>query len=118
MVVADSAGHVLETVRRFVGHETNNRAEYLALICGLETVLGRGADAVTCYLDSELIVRQVNGAYRVRNPRLRPLYERVLALCGNLRRCSFRHVSRDLNAVADRLANEAIDEHDALQKQA
>ena len=112
VVLADSAGNVLETARRYVGRETNNRAEYLALIQGLELARQRDLKSVRCYLDSELVVLQMQGAYRVRNARLLPLHERARALCATFERCVFHHVARELNKLADQLANQAIDEHE------
>jgi ribonuclease HI/probable phosphoglycerate mutase len=114
-VLVGQNGEVVSTAQRFLGHCTNNIAEYQALILGLGEALGRGATAISIYLDSELIVRQIQGVYRVKNPTLKPLMADVRALLDRFDTWQIAHVPRSENAVADKLANEAIDE--ALAKQ-
>lgn len=114
-VLVGQNGEVVSTAKRFLGHCTNNIAEYQALILGLGEALGRGATAISIYLDSELIVRQIQGVYRVKNPTLKPLMADVRALLDRFDTWQIAHVPRSENAVADKLANEAIDE--ALKKQ-
>ena len=114
-VLVGENGEVVSTAKRFLGQCTNNIAEYQALILGLEEALGCGATAISIYLDSELIVRQIQGVYRVKNPTLKPLLADVQALLDRFDTWQVAHVPRSENAVADRLANEAIDE--ALKKQ-
>ncbi len=114
-VLVGKNGEVVSTAKRFLGHCTNNIAEYQALILGLGEALGRGATAISIYLDSELIVRQIQGVYRVKNPTLKPLMADVRALLDRFDTWQVAHVPRSENAVADKLANEAIDE--ALKKQ-
>jgi ribonuclease HI/probable phosphoglycerate mutase len=98
------------TAKRFLGHCTNNIAEYQALILGLEEALGRGATAISIRLDSELLVRQIQGVYRVKNPALKPLMADIRGLLDRFDTWQVAHVPRSENAIADRLANEAIDE--------
>jgi ribonuclease HI/probable phosphoglycerate mutase len=114
-VLVGENGEVVSTAKRFLGHCTNNIAEYQALILGLEEALRRGSTAISIYLDSELIVRQIQGIYRVKNPTLKPLMADVRALLDRFDTWQVAHVPRSENAVADQLANEAIDE--ALKKQ-
>jgi ribonuclease HI/probable phosphoglycerate mutase len=114
-VLVGENGEVVSTAKRFLGHCTNNIAEYQALILGLEEALRRGSTAISIYLDSELIVRQIQGVYRVKNPTLKPLMADVRALLDRFDTWQVAHVPRSENAVADKLANEAIDE--ALAKQ-
>jgi len=109
VVVYDEAGVELHTGGRALGHGTNNQAEYEGAIAALEAALGLGAANVTLRLDSELIVRQLTGRYRVKNPKLIPLHKRLLALRTRFRRLTIEHVPREKNKVADRLANEALD---------
>jgi ribonuclease HI len=109
-VLVGESGEVVSTAKRFLGHCTNNIAEYQALILGLGEALGRGATAISIYLDSELIVRQIQGVYRVKNPTLKPLMADVRALLDRFDTWQVAHVPRSENAVADKLANEAIDE--------
>jgi len=92
----------------FIGRATNNAAEYRGLLAGLEAAARLRADEVEVLSDSELLVRQMTGEYRVRNPRLRELHTRARELAGGFRRCSFRHIRREKNTRADRLANQAI----------
>lgn len=94
---------------RYLGEATNNVAEYEALLWGLETVVARGARPLTVYLDSELVVKQLSGAYRVRHPGLKPLHARAVALLRELGSPRVEHVRRESNAEADALANAAMD---------
>lgn len=93
----------------YLGHATNNVAEYTALIAALAYAAHHGIDQLTVLSDSQLLVRQVNGEYRVKAANLRPLFHRVLELRRSLRGFSIAHVRREENRDADRIANEAID---------
>ena len=108
-VVLAPGGAVRHEVSQRIGHTTNNVAEYRALIAGLEAALALGARRVEARLDSELLVRQAIGRYRVKNPGLVPLHNRVLALRSQFDEVVFRHVPREQNKRADALANEALD---------
>lgn len=98
---------------RALGLATNNQAEYQGAIAALEAALGLGAAEVELRMDSELIVRQISGRYKVRNAKLIPLHKRMLALRERFRRLTVVHVPREQNRVADGLANEALDRADA-----
>jgi ribonuclease HI len=104
-VRVEVGGEVRE-IAEGIGTATNNVAEYRALIRGLEEAKRLGAEEVEAYADSELLVRQVSGRYRVKNPGLRPLYERLMGLAGEFRRFRLSHVPREENAVADRLSKQ------------
>jgi len=91
-----------------IGNATNNVAEYRALIRGLETALKQRADAVNIRLDSELIVRQLNGLYRVKNEGLIPLYRKVCALLKKFGSYNITHIPRTENSEADSLAKKAV----------
>jgi len=108
-VVLDPAGAERHRVSETIGITTNNIAEYRALIAGLEAALALGARRVEVRMDSELIVRQAIGRYRVKHPGLVPLHNRLLALRGRFDEVVFRHVPRAQNKVADSLANQALD---------
>jgi ribonuclease HI len=108
-VVYDEAGRELHRVSRALGRATNNQAEYSAAIAALEAALGLGAREVELRMDSELVIRQLSGRYRVKNPGLIPLYKRILALRQRFQRVTLVHVPRAQNRVADGLANEALD---------
>jgi ribonuclease HI/probable phosphoglycerate mutase len=99
----------LHSGARALGRATNNEAEYNAAIAALEAALGLGARRIELRMDSELVVRQLWGRYKVRNPRLASLYKRVLALRDQFDRVVIVHVPRAQNKVADKLANQALD---------
>lgn len=108
-VVYDSSGRELHTVSRRIGRATNNEAEYRSAIAGLEAALALGARDVELRMDSELVVRQINQMYKVRNPSMRRLFGRVKDLQWRFASFEVRHVRRDKNRRADGLANEALD---------
>lgn len=102
-------GTLLSSGGRFLGEATNNIAEYEALIWGLETALDLGIDSVTVLCDSELVVRQVNGVYKVKHANMKPLFLRSLELLRRFAEFDVRHIARAENTAADELVNEAID---------
>jgi ribonuclease HI len=109
VVVRDSAdGAVLQQRGVFLGEATNNVAEYRALLLGLELAAKLRAAEVAIFSDSQLLVRQMQGKYRVRNAGLKPLHEQALQMSDGFTRCSFHHVRREENQDADRLVQEAI----------
>lgn len=108
-VLFDANGQVVFELRRTLGVATNNRAEYEALVMGLEEARRRGVPEIVVRLDSELLVRQLRGEYRVKNAALSPLAQRAIRLLSEFASARLEHVPRALNAHADRLANEAID---------
>jgi len=95
-------------ISRDIGYATNNQAEYRALIIGLEELVELGAMHVNIEMDSQLVVRQVNGQYRVRDRGLKPLYDSVLRLLDKLASYTLQHIPRDKNKVADALAGKAL----------
>jgi ribonuclease HI len=109
VVIADNQGNTIETIATFLGKATNNVAEYSALLAALEYVLGNSGRTLQVYCDSELVVRQMQGRYRVQSPDLKPLFERARKLAGQLERFSIQHIPREQNARADQLANDAMD---------
>lgn len=109
VTIKDDKGRRLAVIRQRIGQATNNQAEYRAVIAGLERAVKLGARQVKVLSDSELVVRQLNGRYRVKNAALRELYEKVVKLAGSLEQFSIRHVPRTRSAEADGLANQALD---------
>jgi ribonuclease HI len=93
-----------------LGTATNNLAEYTALVKALERASHTGAERLVIHSDSELLVKQMNGLYRVKNPDLRVLYGRAKGLCESFKEVHFRHVPREENRQTDKLCNEALDE--------
>ncbi len=111
VVVKNAAtGKNLEAFGRYIGQTTNNQAEYQALVAALETALKRGATEVACFLDSELIVKQMNREYRVRDINLQPHFVKIWNMAASLKKCTFTHVRREKNQEADALVNEALDQ--------
>lgn len=109
VVITDADdGAVLHESGVFLGRATNNVAEYRGLLAGLETAGKLRVDEVEVLSDSQLLVRQMIGEYRVRNAALRPLFERAQRLAEQFSRCTFRHVPRAENTRADALARRAI----------
>ncbi|UCD09909.1 MAG: ribonuclease HI family protein [Dehalococcoidales bacterium] len=108
VVIQDQQGKTIATISKAVGRVTNNQAEYMAVIAALEKAISLGIDEVEMYADSELIVRQISGRYRVKNAALKPLYQNVIELKDRLKSFSITHIPRNLNKEADRLAGEAV----------
>jgi ribonuclease HI len=102
-------------LKRPLGIATNNVAEYHGLLAALRWALAHGVRELCVRSDSELLVRQMNGQYRVRHPGLQPLYQEARALARQIGEVRFEHVRRDMNRDADRLANEAMDEAAGLE---
>jgi ribonuclease HI len=109
IVIKDEAGLILDKISRRLGVTTNNQAEYQAIIIGLEKAISLGAKNVVVKSDSELVVKQINGHYKIKNTALRPLYQRVVQLTGSLASFSISYIPREQNAMADALANKALD---------
>lgn len=107
-ILTDDKGNVLKTISQSIGRATNNQAEYRALITALEGAAKLGTEAVEVNMDSELLVRQLNGQYKVRNAALIDLYRQTVRLLQGFKSFSIRHVPRSQNFQADRLANEAF----------
>ena len=103
-------GAHLEGIARYLGTTTNNIAEYTAAIIGLERALQLGASKVTLFADSELMVKQLNGQYRVKNEGLKPLHARAKELIAKIGSVEIQYIPRERNKDADALANKAIDE--------
>lgn len=102
-------GAVIETHAKFLGKATNNQAEYKAVILGLERAVALGATRVEVVADSELLIKQARGEYRVKNPELAIRFAELKAFERMLPQVSYRHVRREYNKAADALANEAMD---------
>ena len=108
-VVTDEAGCVLAERGKFLGQATNNVAEYSGLIDGLNLCLELGGTDLLIQADSELLVRQLNGEYKVKNAGLKPLFSKAQQLLGRFAAWKAEHVRREFNCRADELANEAMD---------
>ena len=102
-------GPVLKKLKKYLGVVTNNVAEYSALVMALDSARSLGVKEVRVFADSELVVKQIKGEYRVKSVDLKPLYMEAMHLIESFNRFEIRHVPREKNAEADKLANEAID---------
>jgi ribonuclease HI len=102
-------GSVLKEVGSFLGVTTNNVAEWTALLEGLAAALEMGVDELAVRMDSELVVKQLSGAYRVKHPGLIPLHARAKALLRKFKHVDVRHVRRNENAAADAVVNQILD---------
>jgi ribonuclease HI len=107
-VIKDGQGKVISRISRSIGHATSNQAEYRAIIAALEEAARLGAGEVDIKSDSELVVKQLKGRYRVKKATLRPLYQKVVQLIGPLKAFTITHIPRTQNREADRLANKAL----------
>lgn len=110
-VLIDEAGTVLREVSTYLGVTTNNVAEWSALIAGLEAALELGVRDLSVRLDSELVVKQLDGSYRVKHPNLQPLYTKARGLLRQFETVDVAHVRRNKNKEADKLVNQALDAH-------
>jgi len=108
--VLERDGEIVVHGGAYLGATTNNVAEYEAMIWGLENAVSSGVDRITVYADSELMVRQMTGVYKVKNANLKPLFLRASELTRQLDNVEFQHVRREENTAADELANAAMDE--------
>lgn len=109
-LIQNEKGAVLFEGRKFLGTMTNNMAEWNALLLGLERARKFGSEHIECFLDSELVVKQMKGEYRVKHPDLQPLHQKVSAVASHFNKVTWTHVPREQNTEADRLSNEAIDQ--------
>lgn len=109
-VLTAPGGEVIETLASFIGSATNNVAEYQALIAGVEMALDRDVSRLAIFSDSELIIRQLQGSYKVKNEGLKPYYEQAKAALARLGEYELNSIPREANALADSLVNRALDD--------
>jgi ribonuclease HI len=110
VVIQDQSGKKIATLSQYLGHQTNNFAEYQGLIAALEYAIDHGHKALKVVSDSELLVRQIKGIYKVKNQALKDLHARAKDLIAKLEWFQIEHALREHNHEADRLANEAMDQ--------
>jgi ribonuclease HI len=109
VAIQDASGHPVAELSEYLGHQTNNYAEYQGLLAALRYANENQIKALKVISDSELMVRQMKGIYKVRHPELRKLYEQAQQLVRGFEHFEIRHALREHNQTADRLANEAMD---------
>jgi ribonuclease HI len=110
VVIRDARGEVVATLKKYIGRFTNNVAEYYGLIAAMDYAHSHGFHAIRVDSDSELLVKQMRGLYKVRSADLQPLYERAHKMSAGFDSFGIEHVYREQNREADALANEALDE--------
>lgn len=109
-VILLESGQAIKNISRYIGNATNNVAEYTALIYGLEEALFSRAEQIIINTDSELLCKQITKDYKVKSPSLLGLYNQALHLLGGFKKFSIRHIPREQNKGADKLATKAIEE--------
>jgi len=108
-VIMNQDKKVIKTIKKYIGEATNNQAEYEAIKAGLTEALKMNPHEIECFLDSELVVQQLNGKYKVKDKDLQQLFSDVQDLIF-MKFVTFHHVPREHNTLADKLVNEALDE--------
>jgi len=108
-VLFDEKGNVVAEISEYIGETTNNQAEYKALIAGLIEAKELGASELEVFLDSELVVKQLNREYRVKDKDLAPLFVQVYNTSLSFKKVIFKHIFREKNELADKLVNQALD---------
>jgi len=109
VVIHDAHGKKVAELSQYLGHQTNNYAEYNGLLAALRYAVANKIQALKVVSDSELLVRQMKGIYKVKHPELRRLYDEAQQLTAQIEHVEIRHALREHNQTADRLANEAMD---------
>ena len=108
--IEDENGNVIKELSQYIGIQTNNIAEYKALSRGLEAALDMGITEISCMLDSELVVKQIKGEYKVKNEGIIPIHSMIMPLIKRFQSFEIQHIRRELNKKADALANKAMDQ--------
>jgi len=109
IVLKNDLGEVVKQTGTFLGRCTNNEAEYKALILGLKEALNAQTKNLVCFLDSEFVVNQLKGTYRVKNERMAILHTQALQLSKLFEKIEFKYVPRAQNKLADKIVNEVLD---------
>jgi ribonuclease HI len=117
-VIVGADGTLIAEVSEYLGVATNNVAEYRALILTLRRALDEGCRNVDIRMDSELVVRQLEGKYRVKDPKMRPLHAAAVKLLAMFERADVRHVRREENTLADKLVNAVLDAREESMREA
>lgn len=108
-VLYDEDKNIIAEISQYIGETTNNQAEYRALLAGIKKAKELKAEALDCYLDSELVVKQLKREYKIKNKDLAPLFLEIHNLSLSFKKINYFHIPRELNKEADQLANEAMD---------
>lgn len=109
--IEDETGKKIKSISRYIGETTNNQAEYQAVLAGLIYIKDLKPKEVSCFLDSELVVKQLKGEYKVKDPALAEQFIKIWNLQHEFEKISFTHIRREKNKLADSLVNLALDRH-------
>ncbi|TAN32745.1 ribonuclease HI family protein [Patescibacteria group bacterium] len=109
VVVKNEAGKTVAAFGEYLGEQTNNYAEYAALIAGLKKAAELGAEAVDCVLDSELVTKQMKLEYKVKEPTLQKMFVAAYNVAAKFKKVNYRHVFREKNKEADKIVNQILD---------
>ncbi|MCK5509932.1 ribonuclease HI family protein [Candidatus Parcubacteria bacterium] len=109
VVVYDEKDNIIDTKSEYIGEATNNQAEYRAVIVAMELIIKYEVDEINFFLDSELVVKQLNREYKVKNKGLAPLFVKIYNNMFKYKKVTFTHIRREFNKEADKLANIAMD---------
>ena len=110
VVIMDENEKIISSHKKYLGEATNNIAEYSAVLLALVEAKKLKAQELEFYLDSELVVKQLKGEYKIKNPELGKLFIKIYNIKQSIERVSFHHIEREKNRLADKLANQAMDE--------
>ncbi|MBU1683983.1 ribonuclease HI family protein [Patescibacteria group bacterium] len=113
VVAYDEQKNRIFQISKYIGNATNNQAEYQAVLAGIKKALELKAKELIFYLDSELVVKQLNREYKVKNKDLASLFVQIYNVILDFKKVTFQHIPREMNKEADRLVNEAINAHNA-----
>ena len=105
-----NAGKIVETGKFFLGKMTNNQAEYIGAMLGLQAAQKQGITEIHLIMDSELVIRQLQGIYKVKEPSLKVLHQKIKSLLTSFKTVKYSSVLREKNTLADELANQAMDD--------
>ena len=109
VVIKNHSGEVIKEIGKNIGKSTNNEAEYKAIITGLETCFEKGAKELECYLDSQLVVSQLKGEFKVKDAKLKILWAQAKNVEKNFKEVLYFHIPREKNYLADKIVNEVLD---------
>ncbi len=110
-VIFDDKGETIHEIAEYIGETTNNVAEYEALLAALDYCVKKKISPVEILADSQLLIKQLSGEYRVKHPNIVPLHQKARSYLAQLKVVGFKHVPREFNKAADKLANQGIDDH-------
>jgi ribonuclease HI len=110
-VILDEKGKIVHEIAEFIGETTNNVAEYKALLAALDYCVKKKISPIEILADSQLLIKQLAGEYKVKHENIKPLYQKAKEYLVHLQVTGYKHVPRELNKAADKLANQGIDDH-------